>query len=327
VFVSGVPQTVSGTASDSDGTIANVKVYVNGVLRGTATGTTSWSYSLTTDDTDANSSSQARTITAIATDSSGAATTSAGLSITAKTAVQDAIDSIKALNPAAFYYNAFTVDSGNAESGDQISQWTDLSTNGRHATQATQDDQPTVTSVGPEYALDFDSGDGTSGDALALTTAPYSGAAALTTFTALRRKSRTASDEVYSGTSGHLRAYFSTTGSDAMRLYASSSAYGALSGIVFLNTDQVLCVRFDGAGADNAARLKAYTGNVERTLAYTGTIPASVPAMAAMVFGRTAAAATPGNIKAYLFLVFASALSDADRNTVDGHLKTLLSWY
>lgn len=326
VFVTGVAQTISGTASDSDGTVASVKVYVDGILRGTATGTTTWSYSLTTDDTDAGGSSQARTVTAIATDNAGATTTSAGLSITCKTAVQNAIDSIKAFSPAVFYYNGFTIDGANAEAGDQISQWTDLSGNGRHATQSTQDDQPTIATVGPEYRLTFDAADGSNGDALTAPIAPYSNASALTTFVAMRRKNRTAQHDIWCSAAAHWRGWFSTTGSDAIRLFASTTAYAVLTA-VWLNTDHVMCVRFDGGQVDNATRLRGWVDNVEQTMTYTGTIPSSIASITSFQLGRNGATSTPASVDYYLYLVFASALSDADRNAVDGHLKTLLSWY
>jgi hypothetical protein len=330
VFVTGVAQTISGSASDSDGTVSNVKIYIDGVLRGTATGTTSWTYSLTTDDTDANSSSQARTVTAVATDNSGGTTTSAGLSITCKTAVKNAIDSINALSPAVFYYNSYTIDSGNAESSDQISQWTDLSGNGNHATQSTQDDQPTVTSVGPEYKITFDDTDGTNGDCLVMPAAVYANQNYLTQFSALRRNSRTTVDggPTYStgGAAPGWAQYFSGTGNDTMRLYAGAG-YSTMGG-TWLNTDHVMCVRYNKDGATDADRLKGYIDNSQITLTNVVAIPSTgTGTVTTMQMARSGATANPGAISVYLHIVFQSALSDSDRSTVNTHLQTLLSWY
>lgn len=244
--------------------------------------------------------------------------------------VQAAINAILALGPAVFYYNTYTVDAGNAETGDQVSQWTDLTTNARHATQSTQNDQPTVASVGPEYSFTFDAADGTNGDTLSLPTAPYSGASALTVFAALRRNGRAAAHEgPYSSNSSNWRWSFTSTTTDAFRLYAGGgTTYGIFSGLTFNATDQFCCVRYDGSGVDNAAKLKLYTANVERTASsFVGTIPATIPTITTIQMARNGASTAPGALTVYLYLVFASALSDADRTTVDTHCKTLLSWY
>jgi hypothetical protein len=330
VFVSGSAQTVSGSASDTDGTIDNVKIYLEGVLRGTATGTTSWTYALITDDTDANNSAQARTITAVATDNTGATTTSAGVSILCKTAVQAAIDGIKALGPKIFYYNAYTVDTGNAETGDQISQWTDLSGNGNHATQSTQDDQPTITSVGPEYRVTFDDTDGTNGDCLVMPAAVYANQNYLTQFSAYRRNSRTTGDSgpthSTGGSAPGWAQYFSGTANDIQRIYAGAG-YSTL-GATWLNTDHLLCVRYDKDGVDSAARLKAYVDNSPVAMTNVVAIPdTGTGTVTTIQMARAGATSTPGAICIDLHIVFQAALSDTDRDTVNTHIKTLLSWY
>lgn len=329
VLVSGTASTISWTSSDSDGTVASVAIYLGDPDAGGTllhSGGASGSYSFTPTDGQAG----ARTLYARATDNLGTTGTSSGVSVTVKTAIQNAIDSIKALNPAIFYYNAFVVDSGNAEAGTQISQWTDLSGNGNHATMSTQDDQPTIVSVGPEYRLTFDDADGTNGDCLVMPPAVYANQNYLTQFSAWRRNARTNTDggPAYStgGAAPGWAQYFTTTTSDTMRVYAGAG-YSTMSG-TWYNTDHVMCIRYDKDGATDADRLKGYIDNSPITLTNVVAIPSTgTGTVTTCNMARSGATANPGAISIDLHIVFQAALSDANRNVIDGHIKTLLSWY
>lgn len=244
--------------------------------------------------------------------------------------IQAAINGIKALSPVIFYYNSFTIDNTNAESGDQISQWTDLSNLGNHATQTTQDDQPTIVYVGPEYRVTFDDADATNGDCLIMPPTVYANQNYLTQFSAFRRNSRATQDAgpCYSvgGTAPGWAQLFAGTTNDIMRLYAGAG-YSTMSG-VWLNTNHVMCVRYDKDGATDALRLKGYIDNTPITLTNVVTIPnTGTGTVTTIRMARSGATSAPGAISVDLHIVFQAALSDTDRNTVDGHIKTLLSWY
>lgn len=72
-----------------------------------------------------------------------------------------------------------------------------------------------------------------------------------------------------------------------------SNSFGAVSSLFTLNKLHHIVMRFDGAEATNATRLRCWTDGVERSLTYTGTIPATTASNTAnlgIAAGRSAGA-------------------------------------
>jgi hypothetical protein len=106
-------------------------------------------------------------------------------------------------------------------------------------------------------------------------------------FTLLVRARRTASlgrISVGNGPTTSLRTGFAAY-SDG-NLYALAAAGGVSYGSVAHNSTawHTYAVRFEGAGATNAARLRLFIDGTEQTLAYTGTVPAATHASPATLY-------------------------------------------
>ena len=152
-------------------------------------------------------------------------------------------------------------------SGSVISQWNDKSGNGYHAYQATVANQPSRVSS-PSIGVDFDG----SNDVLS-TTASFNGSA-FTQFNVVRDFDPPSGDVLFGGGSG---------GDDIYWPYVSGGQFyfqvNANYGVVNLTQPTGLYeqeTRYDGAGATNADKMKARINGSDRTLSFTGTIPATI---------------------------------------------------
>lgn len=235
--------------------------------------------------------------------------------------IQAAIDGINSFSPALFYWgNNVILDAGNAESGDQVSQWTDLSGNGRHATQSTQDDQPTRVLVGTSYGLQFDNDDGTAGDKMTIPFAWANGLTGLTVFLAIQ----------LAETSGVVQDLFSLDGADWMIRVSSSGA----SMRVFAGGS----LNYENANSAVDTNLHVYTAMwdgsvpdivIERdstglTTTAGGTLASSLAITSAGFIGAQNATTSPCDVTMFALVAVPNAVSAGNRNTIRAHLKTLV---
>jgi hypothetical protein len=158
-------------------------------------------------------------------------------------------------NTASFTYS----------SGAVVSQWNDLSGNNYHATQATTSKQPTrVTS--PAIGVDYDG----SNDVLS-TNASYNGSA-FTTF--IIASDYTAGKVILGGGSGGDDFYFPYTQTTIL-YWQILSAYGTAT-VTYPAGLSELEIRYNGAGATNADKMKGRFAGSEQTLTFTGTMPTTI---------------------------------------------------
>ena len=151
-------------------------------------------------------------------------------------------------------------------SGAVVSQWNDKSGNAYHATQATVSQQPSrVTS--PSIGVDFDG----SNDVLQ-TNASFNG----TTFTTfiIARDYNAGGTILGQGSGGNAIYWPYIQTSDLY--WQILSDWGLASSVSYPAGLSNLEIRYDGGGATNADRMKGRFNGTERTLTYTGTIPASL---------------------------------------------------
>jgi hypothetical protein len=236
----------------------------------------------------------------------------------ASSAIPDAIAAINALGPAKFHYAGTDYLT---ESGGLVSQWDDLSGNSNHSTQATEDDKPALVTDGDGTWLEWDKDDGTSGKALAMLR-PLTGATACSVFTTTKRTTLAVAQTLWGFDNADFRSGW-TSGNLFQVLIGGSGNFGTFANSV---TDaQILQIDFDGGGAANADRLKIWRNQSLQTLAFTGTIPAAIPALAAGNFGRNATL-TPYDGLSSLHVEFTRVLSGADRAAFYAAADVLLSW-
>jgi len=154
-------------------------------------------------------------------------------------------------------------------SGAVVSQWNDKSGNSFNASQATVSKQPSrVTS--PSTGVDFDG----SNDVLG-TSATYNGSV-FTQFSVVRdfNSAPGGANTIIGPGSGGTDIYF-----PYMSINDWYFQVGANYGVVNVTPPSGLFnveVRYNGAGATNADRMKARINGSDRTLAFTGTIPATL---------------------------------------------------
>lgn len=314
--------TITGTCYDRDAEVSEVEVFLGAASLGTATivGDT-WSLAWTPTSGQVGAGS----LTAVATDDAGQSTTSAAVSIT----IGSGIARVVALAPVAFYFGDNVVlDGDNAEAGDQVAQWTDLSGNGYHATQSTQDDQPTLVTGTDDYLM-FDSGDGTNGDHLVSTGLrnALSAKAAITAVSAYRATDLSASRWLINGDNTDFGVL--VVKSAESRCYLSGGHY-AIGPAKVVGTDYIDVWRYDGAGAGNEGKVTGSVNGVAITPTFSGTIPTAINNLtgaSAMTVGNNATtwAGLTGRLYAQVF--FDRAPSTADLAELDAALKYLLAWY
>jgi hypothetical protein len=316
--------TITGACADYDGPVSSVEVFLGASSLGTATivGDT-WSLAWTPETGQVGAGS----LTAVATDDAGQTTTSAAVSIT----IGSGIARVVALEPVAFYFGDNVVlDGDNAEAGDQVSQWTDLSGHGYHATQSTQDDQPTlgVTEGGDHYLL-FTRADGTNGDNLVSTGLrdALSAKAAITSVVVHRPLDLSSSMWVVDGDNTDFGIFIVTT--TASRCYLSGGNY-AIGPAKVINSDYLDVWRYDGSGEGNEGKVTGSVNGTPFDPTFSGTIPEklnNLTGASAMTVGNNATtwAGLAGRLYAQVF--FDRALSTAELAELDAALKYLIAWY
>lgn len=157
-------------------------------------------------------------------------------------------------------------------SGSEVASIIDNGPKDNTVTQSTASLRPLLASDGVNF-------DGTDDNLFAASNASLNSGAALTV--AIRAKP----DVITSNRVPFCRSQ-STSGSwsiqsnlGGMRFHLGTPGtnFGEVAGALVAGTERTYVWVFDGAGATNADRLKLYMNGVAQTVAFTGTIPASVP--------------------------------------------------
>jgi hypothetical protein len=238
------------------------------------------------------------------------------------TVIASALAAINARSPAILYYGSnATVDGANAETGDQVSSWTDLSGNTRHATQSTQTRQPTIAqNSNGDNVLRFSRA---STDCLV---APGSWLTGLTSctmvvvfkFTGDPAGTTTSGQCLWSWDSGDFRY---SVDANSMQCFVG----GSNGSFTFTDTTNyhISVVDYDGGAGTDATKLIVDMDGVAQSLSFSAGIPTSIPTITA---GRIAARSDDtrsleGDIA--LLAGFPAKLSPADRAAVLDAVKVL----
>jgi hypothetical protein len=315
--------TIEGTCSD-DGEVVDVEVFCGTTSLGYATldGLGGWTRTWTPTAGQVGAAS----LTAEATDDTGQQTTSAAVAIT----VGSAIARVVALGPDAFFFGAnWIIDAGNAESGDQVSQWTDLSGNDYHATQSTQTAQPTATTTpsGDDGVL-FTKSDGYIGDQLSSNglRGQLSLSAACTIAVAHRPETYSTNSWVYNADNTDF-GLLVNPGIGA-RVYLGGGAYASTSDVRYEDVDYLETFRFDGgAGPGNDDKCDWWLNGTAKTLSFTGTVGTALPSLtsaSAFAIGHNGGTTAAYNGTVTALVAFATALSDENVTELHSALTFLL---
>jgi hypothetical protein len=223
------------------------------------------------------------------------------------------------LTPVAWYWkNHWTLN------GSDVSQWDDLSSNARHATQSTADDQPAGVDDTDDYC-DFDNDDGTNGDALACNAAfaALSGLAGAAVLTAYQR-SDTSTGTLFVGDTSDLAYLCVTTAASRVYVGGAYVNYAAASA----STNYVDLVYYDGTQATNTTKVRLWRDGSELTsTADSGTVPTTLPTMTAGQFGRGGASTNPFDGRLYLSIILGYTPTAAQLTTLNDLAKVLLAFY
>jgi hypothetical protein len=202
-------------------------------------------------------------------------------------------------------------------SGTVISQWNDKSGNGYHATQATVSKQPSrVTS--PSIGVDFDG----SNDVLS-TTATYNGAA-FTQFSVVRNFDSAPGgfNTIIGKGSGGDSIYwpYMSVNDWYFQVNANWGTVNVTPPAGLFNLE----LRYDGGGATNADKMKGRISGSDRTLAFTGTIPATLSragqTTAVGAFDFTPALPFPGILSE--LITYNKVLNNTELTQVRNYLST-----
>lgn len=192
---------------------------------------------------------------------------------------------------------------------NEVSQWSDLSGNARHATQSTTSKKPIYVAGGTNGLphLDFAGGD----DAL-LTSTGFTLAQPNTIFIVAKYDAAAADQTLFSSASGSGRQMMTTTGGGSYALDAGSfvsTGQGATTG-----TTYVFSVVF------NTSSSKFFRDGTQ----YGGTMSLGTDSLVGLGIGTDAGAGTPVGHDGTIceILVYNSALSDANRQAVEAYLTT-----
>lgn len=129
----------------------------------------------------------------------------------------------------------------------------------------------------------------------------------------------TGGKDVYSGASSRLK--FEHTGTICSFCSDSASNRGDFTESTLLTSPQIYAYTYNGALVGNIERLKAWIGGAPKALSFTGTIPATLGTGNGTWIGTqggAGAAYWDGDI--YEVLVFSIALTDSQRQQIEGYL-------
>lgn len=239
--------------------------------------------------------------------------------------ITDGLASLVATGPSVLCVAGLTGTSHMTVASGLISQWSDSSGNGYHATQATDSNKPSASTSGGDTYAGFEYTSDTDGQALVYSSHPWSnGSTTALTVTMVLRFTAVGAD--YQIAYSHYSLAFAIAYSAAgkIRVYGgNSSKYGECT--LASATDAIVTVVFDGAGAANADRFKLYVNGVLQTLTFAGTLVSVILTGGADALGRNSASAVqPMAGRIYAFSAWTSVLSDSTRTAVHTALGQLL---
>lgn len=198
-----------------------------------------------------------------------------------------------------------------------VRRWGDLTTNANHANQATAAQQPTVVDGG----LDFDGTD----DRLVVTdAASLDQTTALTVFFHAAFDVVTGNQAPVTKSTSLAGSWSFQTNAAALRFHigAPGSTFGEGGTLVAFASSRVIVV-YDGSATGNANRLKMWINGTAITLAFTGTIPATITAGTADVWlGAFSNAAQFFNGQVRCVGVVQAVASASEVTAIDAYMRT-----
>ena len=314
----GKATTISGTCGDIDGVVMSVEVFAGVTSLGLAVlGAGVWSLAWTP----ATALVGAQNLTAVATDDDGATTTSAAVAVT----VGSKKDRVVASGWGMLFTGAdYTEDEGNAEAGVQISQWTDVSGNARHATQTTTaDDQPTViTSAGGDPVVSFDKDDGTSGDGMVIPHGWLSSVSAMTIVVVAKANSGNNPAQRFVDFNNATAGLGFTPG--AIRMTTSATTRKDASWAANANW-HIWLVEYDGSLETANDRVQFELDENLMSSTATGTLPTSLGTWTAAAIGYTTARTVPLDADVSLLGIKAGTWTGAAKAEMYAAIRALLA--
>ena len=205
-------------------------------------------------------------------------------------------------------------DLGITLNGANISSWLDRSSTRAELVQATAANQPAFIAGAVNGHSVVDAND--ANDRLANATQPNAGGLSGFTMFVVFRAATTTGNHVLSSNSvyAHFQLFDGGINDPNIYQYVATGVYGKYQ---FTAGDTTLFhiaeAVFDGSLTGNAERLKAFLDGTTKTLAFTGTIPATSGTGAGITIGHTVVAFT-GQVASYLF--FSRTLTAAERSLV-----------
>lgn len=209
-------------------------------------------------------------------------------------------------------------DVGNVTAGIQWDEWLDQSVGGTNdLTQTTDANQPTLTAEGTGYGLLCVAA---SNQGFTLPAAILSGKSAFTIAVCAAQTDNVGTKMWLVGDGTDIQIRSATNNS--FRFQIGNLQNGVLTTPMGTALRRLIW-RFDGSQLDNLTRLRVWYDGTEVTgsLTYTGTIPATVPALTSLSLGQDA---LPMGGKYYILAIWDEALSAENCATLDTHLITLL---
>jgi hypothetical protein len=197
--------------------------------------------------------------------------------------------------------------------GDPITQWQDLSGNGRHFTQSTSSKRPTLATSGinSQPCITFDGVD----DTLSYLSAfGLSSVAGYSVFCVLQ----------FQGTANQVALSSQNSVTQLQRdstktyTYSASAVYGSTSTVTI--SPRIYTTVFDGSGSGNSGRLKLYISGTEETLAFNGTVGTTTGTSAAIYLGSSNDTVAFSSAKISEVLIYSSTLSTAQRQHIERNL-------
>lgn len=159
-------------------------------------------------------------------------------------------------------------------SGSSVTTWQDHSRNGNTTAQGTSLQRPTLAADGVAF-------DGTDDNIACASNGSLASGASVTIGLRMKPDVATGNMVPFARSSSTSGGWSVQTNSTALRLHVGNPGtnFGEVASAIAAGTERTYVWVYDGLGATNADKLKLWIDGVSQSVTFTGTIPASVPAV------------------------------------------------